>query len=311
MDEQVMQDSLFQDPLGLRLKAAREHAGLTREQVGNQLKLPIAIVEAMEREDWERLGAPVYVRSYVGSYLRLLGLPQVLLESAQAARPAPPLVTLQTRSRMRHTIDKSLRNVVYLVMTAVLVVPVVLVARHYQERDRVQELALDPATDATQSTDSSLAELAPETVVALPAASIAGDAGAQPPPSMPDSQAEPESGPAPALEPTPAAAAAEPVMASLAPFPKAADSNGLVLRFRSESWVDVVDAQGRRVERGLVAAGTERRYDAGKVSRVTLGNADGVEVMHAGHSIDLTPFRAANVARFAVSSDGAPAPAAD
>lgn len=306
MNEQVMQDSLFQDPLGLRLKVAREHAGLSREQVGSQLKLPVAIVEAMEREDWERLGAPVYVRSYVGSYLRLLGLPPVLLESAQAARPTPQVVTLQTRSRMRHTIDKSLRNVVYLVMTGVLVVPVVLVARHYQERDRVQDLVLDPTADSGQLLETAPVAAKPAPAATQPAAAVASEAetGLPPPSTVPDSQPVPELATAPAP-------AADPVMASLAPFPKRASGSGLVLRFRNESWIDVVDAQGRRIERGLVAAGTERSYEAGQISRVTLGNADGVDVVHAGHNIDLTPFRAANVARFAVSSDGAPAPAAD
>ena len=140
------QDGLFPDPLGLRLRLAREQAGLTIEQVGARLRLPTAIVEAMEREDWARLGAAIYVRSYVGGYLKLLGLPEALLAQAVVAEPPPPpLVTLATRSRMRHAFDTSLRNAVYLVMTAVLVVPVVLVARHYQSRDRVQDLTLDGA----------------------------------------------------------------------------------------------------------------------------------------------------------------------
>lgn len=161
MNDAVTQDSLFPDPLGSRLRAAREQAGLTIDQVGAQLKLPVAVVEAMEREDWARLGAAIYVRSYVGSYLRLLGLPASLLEQAtsSSARTTPPLVTLASRSRLRHRLDASLRNVVYLVMTAVLVVPVVLVARHYQSRDRAPELALDPA-----AADRAVAEALPARV---------------------------------------------------------------------------------------------------------------------------------------------------
>ena len=157
MDEaQGTQESLFQEPLGMRLRIAREKAGLTREQVGAQLKLPVAVVDAMEREDWARLGAAVYVRSYVGSYQRLLGLPAELPAAATAGASAPPLVTLATRSRLRYTIDNSLRNVVYLVMTAVLVVPVVLVTRHYQSRDRVQELTLDPTGQFERDANISL-----------------------------------------------------------------------------------------------------------------------------------------------------------
>ena len=93
-----------------------------------------------------------------------------------------------------------------------------------------------------------------------------------------------------------------------APAPQAA-SDDLVLRFTGESWIDVTDAQGQRVERGLVEAGAERRYVPGQVANITLGNADAVEVLRDGKPVDLAPYRAANVARFAVSSSGEPAPA--
>ena len=286
-DRTSTQESLFQDPLGVRLRLAREQAGLTIENVGAQLRLPTAIVDAMEREDWARLGATIYVRSYVGSYLRLLGLPEALLAQATANdRAAPPLVTLATRSRMRHTLDTTLRNAVYLVMTAVLVVPVVLVARHYQARDRVQDLTLE-ADGAVR-------------------VSPAGPSGAE---TVATTTGTPDRVPVDTPAPVAAVAAPDPVMASMTPFASAAAADSLVLTFEDESWIDVVGPDGARIERGLVPAGELRRFEAGRVGHVTLGNADGVRVEHAGREIDLTPFRAANVARFAVSSDGAPAPA--
>lgn len=297
MDETAAtQQPLFQEPLGMQLRLARERAGLSLENVGAQLRLPTAIVDAMEREDWARLGAAIYVRSYVGSYLRLLGLPEALLAQAVAnERPAPPLVTLATRSRMRHTLDTTVRNAVYLVMTAVLVVPVVLVARHYQARDRVQDLTLEadgalrptPVGETGDGWGSTPARDPSAAAIASPSTRVPVDTA----PSVAE------------------AAAPDPVMASMTPFPKPSATTALVLTFESESWVDVVGPDGARLERGLVAAGERRRFDAGSVAHVTLGNADGVRVEHAGREIDLTPFRAANVARFAVSSDGQPAAA--
>ena len=281
MSSESTQEVLFQDPIGLRLRLAREKNGLSVEQVGQQLKLPVAIVQAMERDDWQRLGAPIYVRSYLGSYLRLVGLPAVMAESVAVNEPAPKLVTLGTGSRVRHALDHSLRNVVYLIMTAVLVIPVVLVARHYQSGGRAEVLTLEP--------EGSI----------VPAPAIAAD----PTPVLPA-----------AVDPAPPAvvetADPAPVMASMAPFQKnEAAAAGLLLRFNGESWIETVDETGARVERGLVASGSERRYAPGQVARITLGNADVVEVSFAGESVDLAPYRAANVARFAVSSSGEPAPA--
>lgn len=285
MSSDDTQEVLFQDPIGIRLRQGREKAGLSIEQAGQQLKLPVAIVEAMERDDWQRLGAPVYVRSYLGSYLRLVGLPAALAEQVAREKPQPQLVSLGGSSGVRHALNHSMRNMVYLVMTAVLVLPVVLVVRHYQSAQPTDVLTLEPQTTLVPapSLASGPAPALPAQADASPAATVASDVSAE--------------GPAP-------------VMASMAPFQKsAATSTDLLLRFAGESWVDVVDASGARVERGLVAAGSERRYAPGQVARITLGNAEAVEVSFAGAMIDLTPYRAANVARFAVSSSGEPAPA--
>ena len=279
MSNEGRQDVLFEDPIGLRLRAAREKQGLGLEQASQQLKLPVAIIEAMEREDWSRLGAPIYVRSYLGSYLRLLGLPQELARPVAGQAAAPQLVPMASRSRFRRTLDKSLRHGIYLVMTAVLVVPVVLVARHYQGAARSETLTLEA--------DPSV----------LPALAPAGEVAA----------------------PTPAAGP-EPVMASIAPVqptvavaepavPEAPAADGLVLRFTGQSWVEILGPDGRRLEQALLDAGDERRYADGEVGHVTLGNAAAVEVLSDGRPVDLGPFRAANVARFTVSSEGEPAPA--
>jgi cytoskeleton protein RodZ len=297
MTQDVSQEALFQDPIGLRLKQARVSQSLSITEVGQQLKLPVAIVEAMERDDWVRLGAPVYVRSYLGSYLRLVGLPETLAEQVAQSKPTPQLVPMGSRSRMRRVLDQSLRNAVYLLMTAVLVIPAVLVARHYQKTPAPEQLTLDTAPVFTPAAPVAAPVPSDLTDKATLAAAPEGEAPAVAPASVPAGIAE-------TVE---AANSPDPVMASMAPTFKR-DGQGLQLSFRDESWIEVLDAQGRRVERGLVAGGDVRRYAAGQVARITLGKADAVEVSFAGKPVDMTPYRAADVARFTVSSTGQPAP---
>lgn len=300
MNSEMIQDQLFQEPIGLRLRHGREQAGLSIEQVGQQLKLPVAIVKAMELDDWPRLGAPVYVRSYLGSYLRLVGLPASLAEQAAQTKPAPALVAMGSSSRLRHALNRTVRNGVYLVMTGLLVVPVYFAARYYQDQNPPQVMTLETSPEMVEA--QALAAGAPSVPasgpapLAAPGSDIAAVTGAEPATAL--------------SEPTVAAPGPAPMMASMAPFPKAAaPASGLVLRFRDESWVDVVDGQGGRVERGLVEAGAERRYAAGQVARITLGNSEAVDVSFAGKALDLSPYRTANVARFTVSSAGEPVPA--
>lgn len=320
MSSETVQEGLFRDPLGIRLRQAREAAGLSVESAAQQLKLPLAIVRAMELEDWARLGAPVYVRSYLGSYLRLLGLPAELLEQAAPAQAAPALVAMGPASRVHQAVSRSMRNLGYLAMTALLVVPVFLVARNYQSGAKPELLTLETSGAPTPAVES-LPAPAPVTLPAPAAEPLAGPSLASDSPLQSTSaDAVPSDSVAgvgaasgvpatsPVADPAPDVS---PVMASMAPFAQSTDAaqGPLLLRFSAESWVDVVGAQGERIERGLVEAGAERRYAPGQVARITLGRADAVDVSFAGKSVDLAPFRAANVARFAVSSDGEPAPA--
>lgn len=99
--------------------------------------------------------------------------------------------------------------------------------------------------------------------------------------------------------------------ASLAPLPSRPAAAALVLRFDGDSWVEIVDDDGKTLESGLVQAGQTRRYDAGELGRVKLGNAGAVRVLHEGEVQDLAPYQRANVARFTVSSDGSLAPPVD
>jgi cytoskeleton protein RodZ len=262
--------------VGLRLRTAREAQGLSLEEVASRLKMPTRVVQSLEEEDWSRLGAPVFVRGQLRSYSRLLGLVTSTTIAASGVAPIEP-TKLEPRSytpRMTRLFEQGTRRLVYIVLTAAIVVPVWLATKpHLTGRS-------EPAT--VQSLDA-------------PADSVRklGDAA-----------------PATPARPAPEQA---PVVASMTPnlSPRPSASATLVLRFSGDSWVQVQAPDGRTLEKGLLPAGTSRSYAAGEVGRVTLGNASAVVVQQGDRPQDLTPFRRANVARFTVSSDGSLAPVRD
>ena len=288
--EPIFQEPLFADPLGLRFRHLREKARWSKESVAQQLKLPTSVIDAIEREDWARLGAPIYVRSYVGSYAKLLGLPPGIADDILRDKPAPELVYASGNSGVKKVVDRSIRNIAYLVMTIVIVGSVVMLVMHFQAPSSVaQVLPLDSPVAADVGATKRDVESAPaaNALTASPVTSAPASANA----------AQPITNPA-ANEP--------PVLASLAPSMPAASTAGgdLVLKFRDQSWIEVLDASGQRVERGLVAAGSERHFGVGQVARITLGNADVVDVSQGGRPVDLAPFRAANIARLSLSAEG-------
>lgn len=101
-----------------------------------------------------------------------------------------------------------------------------------------------------------------------------------------------------------------PLVASFTSLPgNAAEAEpALSLTFNADSWVQVFAADGRALEQGVLKAGQSRRYAAGEVGRIVLGNSSAVAVERAGNAVDLAPFSRANVARFTLSSDGSLAP---
>ena len=72
----------------------RRIVGVAGGKGARELKLPVSVLDAIEREDWARLGAPIFVRSYVGSYAKLLGLPASLADEVVKGKPAPQLVSI-------------------------------------------------------------------------------------------------------------------------------------------------------------------------------------------------------------------------
>lgn len=280
--------------IGTRLRDGREAMGWSAAEAAAKLRVPQAIVEAIERDDFERLGAAVYARGYLASYARLLDLPLVLVDSALTrvdARP-PALHSATHVSHGRYLFERYARRAVYIVLTASIVIPVVWLAT--EERLPVHPLSLRSLDAPPPAQTSNMED---------------GSAQSDGFDSVADAVGPPE-----ALRGGTSSQSGDKVavMASFAPFlgnrgaarDESVGDVGWRLVFRGDSWVEIVDRDGRRLEFGLIRAGSELRYDAGALARVALGNASVVEVSRDGQPMSLAPFQRANVARFAVSSGG-------
>lgn len=66
-----------EDPTGPgpQLREARHRANLSLEEVATQLRLDRRTVRALEENEFQHLPAPTFIRGYIRSYARLLGLP--------------------------------------------------------------------------------------------------------------------------------------------------------------------------------------------------------------------------------------------
>jgi cytoskeleton protein RodZ len=301
-EEQQMNLPHLDLPLGLRLRKARESAGLSVSDVAGKLRLKSATVEALEKEDLDILGAPVYVRGYFNSYARLVGVPTVLVDGMFAARsaPAPQLHSSTSVSHSRYLFDRYAKRAMYVVLTAGIVLPVIVLST----RDKLPAAgalltSLDAPVVSTPPSDAMVAPVSPPSVGGAPEVGVL-----EPQPRVARSAAE-----------TPVIASLGPFYSSAAPQPSAAPgavavpASGLSLELTGDSWIEVLDHEGRRLEHGVFRAGDRREFSPGVVGKVSIGNAGAVTVRMNGDETDIAAYRRANVARFTVSSDGSLAPA--
>lgn len=252
---------------GVRLRAAREAAGLSIDDVAVRLHMPARVVRSLENEDWSRLGAPVFVRGQVRSYSRLLGLTTAPLMDALTVGQVEPtkLVSRTHIPKAQWWAEQIGRRLVYIVLTLSLAIPVWVATRQHLAATVEGVAALDAPADAALPVEREV-DRTPRTVVASMA---------------------------------PVAASGQPAVAVAA-----ATGAEIVLRTSDKTWLEVIANDGSTLAKELLPAGAERRYAASQVRRMTIGNASAVVLESRGRPVDALANARANVARFEVSSDG-------
>jgi cytoskeleton protein RodZ len=79
------------DALGERFRAAREARGLSLSDVAEQIRIRSVYLSAIEDENWRTIGAPVYIRGFLRTYARFLGIdPEEAVAAFNRTQPAPP-----------------------------------------------------------------------------------------------------------------------------------------------------------------------------------------------------------------------------
>lgn len=290
---------------GSRLRAAREARDLDLESCAHTLKLPVSILRKLEHDSCEGIDSKVYLASYIGKYGRHLGMndSSIQVELDRIKQVEPELVATGGISHSRFLLDRYATAATYVVLTAVLAVPMIwLGVRGTLDHDITHLAPLDASPVAqvdAPATTTSTAHLAASTL-ATPA-----------PLKIDPAQDQPLMA---SMAPFPNLDTNAPAASSRAPAPVAVDSgqgsHSVSLDLESASWVEVTDADGEHLEYGLLPAGSNKLYHSDKPLDVRIGNATGATVTIDGQPVGLDDFRHANVAHFRVRMQDGKASAA-
>src|SRR5690606_2174655 len=116
---------------GERLRQAREAAGLSIADVSKRLKMPARVIESLESHQHPRAEAQVFVRGQLRSYAKLRGVrvDDVAAAAADSQIQPAPIVPLSYTPPLQRVADKVMGRMVYIVITALIGVPVWMATR--------------------------------------------------------------------------------------------------------------------------------------------------------------------------------------
>jgi cytoskeleton protein RodZ len=245
------QTAIVMPALGEEFRSAREARGLSLSDVAERLHIRSVYLAAIEDEDWHVIGAPVYVRGFMRTYARFLGLdPEAAV--ARFAATVPAGTPAASTPRPAAAAEKRNSEQTSPSLAAILAIVVAVAAALFVGYEFYQYHAGTPA--GTPVAAGSAAPAADEAAVAVPVA----DASA------------------------PADQAAEGSPAPVVVAPKAA-KRGLTVRVTETSWLRV-DVDGIVAFEGILPKGAIKSY-AGKAAVVRVGNAGGVQIAINGKAV--------------------------
>lgn len=293
---------------GARLAEARERLKLSAADVGRQLKLSVAQVEALETDQFDRLPGSVFVRGFIRNYARLVKLdPEDLLQAAgdrlpqQASRPeTPPSQDIPFPSGFPRRWPK------YAWIATVLVAALAfyeffvsgektVVTTHSTEATpiAIPKGAQPPAPMAAPAEAHGTPTPPPVAATREPAAEMV----ATPKPAQPASTEAPKSV---AVAPSPKPA--HPTSAAALPVPERETSpkpgeRQVMLVFEDESWVEIRDRNGKLILFQLNRPGTRQVVSGPPPLSFVIGNAHGVRLTYDDRPVDLVRHTRTDVAR--------------
>lgn len=263
--------------IGRTLRDAREAQGMTVEDAAGRLRLMHRQIEAMETDDFESLGQPVFARGFVRNYARLLGLaPDALLTRMEGAPSEPTAVSHAEPPLQRSWLTSPWLILLLLGLLVVVAIPIALYLWLNSEGEE------DPGGRVPY------------------AAHVQPAPGDLPlPDSTPVVTLTPATQPSPEAPADPDAASTEQTETATTAVPDAPVLKGVLhLEFGEESWVEIKDASGRMLLRQLNPPGSSIDVSGQPPFDVVIGNATQARMTYNGRPIDLTPFIAVTVARF-------------
>jgi cytoskeleton protein RodZ len=283
--------------VGAYLRELRVKRGLSIDELSRLTRVAPRYLEALERDAFDQLPAPVFTRGFIRAYCQAVGVPPEEglarydgREAREAVAPAPPVTRaaavppLQASGDEPRTRSAILVSFVLLVVLGVALFAVALLTQPAREQRAERPSPPPPAAAPAPAPPVAAVTPAPDAPTRpIPAPAV------KPPAAKPMEATRPLPSPAPSFSTTPTA----PLPPIATPAPVAPPGSRawlpqvqsamtgvstpyrLVARVSEPTWIRVRTEDGRTTEE-TVPAGAVREWVSNRPFVITIGNAGGV-----------------------------------
>jgi cytoskeleton protein RodZ len=300
--EQEIDNNERYQRIGAELRRRREALSLEQADVAGQLHLPGMVVNDIETGQVEKLSS-IYRRGYIRNYARLLGLdPDELL--AEAGEDLPPeLQEVLPVSRPEWRLERYLKISTYAIVTVAIVVPLVYAflagGSRMLERDPG---AAEQAAVSTSATDTDSATPNPPRADASDAADAPEGARHVSASTLPLNPVRPAR--ETVERPVPAPVNDTGASGEVAGRETGPPVSALSLTLVEDSWIEIHDAQGTRLEYDLLRGGQTRSYEGQAPFRLLVGRSNAVELTVNGLQVTWDGHDSGDVAEISIDAGG-------
>ena len=281
---------------GEQLKHLREQKNFSVQDIASRLNLEARIIDAIENNNFEMLSAATYVRGYLRSYAKILGVdPETIISSYNRGAPEPPEIIPEVKhATQTSSSDKPVKAFTYLVT---LVLVILLVAwwqsnfivdnMNFSSNDNEREQEAEAAyglsysfpvvehsslpfyrdIEATEAEISVTEDSDPEVQTDTNDSAVADDEEEEYPTNVTTSNEGPDS---------------------------------LVLSLTMDCWIEITDALENRIYVGLAHAGQILTLKGTAPFNMVLGVIQGVSIEFNGEPFDTKVFATTGIARFSL-----------
>ena len=259
------------EQIGKQLQKAREKLALTQQQVADRLNLKLAMIVALEENDFDALPTTTYVKGYLRSYAGIVGInadPLIELYDGNTKKMVPEILP-EVKPRTQASSDDSLvKTITYLVSFSL----VVLLLIWWQSRFVVNNK--QPAPTETVTLDNNI-----EHEVFIPEKTVQQEK--------------------PILESdSPKSKIVTDLKMLMELQEEKITSDKISITLNAESWIEIYDVNNTQLYKNLAKNGEHINISGNAPFSVLVGNVAAVSIIFNDIPFDIQSYAQSGIARF-------------